>query len=102
MQKIKLGNHDTFIDISESQIQQLTELLNKDVPKKSFLAKFGERTFNNLGTTVAGISLHYDLVINGFVTKDYIMLGKGVISILAMSYCEDPKFKNQTEPLETQ
>jgi hypothetical protein len=75
--------------------EEIKEILSLRPPKKSLFGKFIERTFNNLGTTVTGISLHYDLIINGVITRDYVMLGKGTISVLALCFCEDPKFSSQ-------
>lgn len=61
---------------------------------KDTLQTIKTRVLGNMGTTIAGVSLHYDLLIQGFVTKDYPTLGKGIISVLAFALSEDP-FKNR-------
>ena len=99
MEKVNFGTHNVTFDLSNEEVAQIVK---GNIPKQSFIGKFISRTFNSLGTTVTGISLHYDLIINGFVTKDYVMMGKGLISVLALSYCEDPKFKTESESTQTQ
>lgn len=94
MENRKIGSHNVSYNLSE---KELDTLIQNAVPKKSIFNQFVERTFNNLGTTVTGVSLHYDLLINGFVTKDYVMMGKGAISVLALCFCEDPKLKFNKE-----
>lgn len=62
-----------------------------------------DRILKNLGTTITGLSLNYDLIANGIITKDYASLGKGLICVLVFSLSEDP-FKNSntnTSPTNT-
>lgn len=53
-----------------------------------------DRVLKNLGTTITGVSLNYDLLVNGIVSKDYALLGKGLICVLVFALSEDP-FKNR-------
>ncbi len=66
--------------------------------KMSFFQTLKHNTLTSLGTTITGVSLNYDIVIEGITTQDYIKVAKGTIQILAFCLCKDPTQNNNPYP----